>query len=195
MQYAAKRFIGLAIGVRRKDRGSLIPHRSHSSHIARMNMVRRSHEHPLGIRHHAVILLGYFRLCSAYPHFNPQRRRQKRKKIPQVFLDFFLFNESGPLRTALPPIGGGGMASKTLVCLQLALRFLALSQTGSRKWCDIYHSEQKEASRFTPYCHKNSPTTRLSRIAAQIAAGYALLCGYVISGTGTSAYGCLKNSD
>jgi hypothetical protein len=42
------------------------------------------------IRHHALILLSYFRFCCFYPHFNARREREKTQEISRLFW-FFLF--------------------------------------------------------------------------------------------------------
>src|SRR5215831_5196409 len=66
-------------------------------------------------RHHALILLSYFRVLSLYPQISPQigkRKRGKERKFRKSFwIFFFVFNQLGPVHTALPPNWGGGMAS------------------------------------------------------------------------------------
>jgi hypothetical protein len=60
------------------------------------------------VRHHALILLSYFSSFRSYPHFFPQRERQKRKEISQVFR-FSLGSGAYP-----HPLGGAGAAGRSL---------------------------------------------------------------------------------
>src|SRR6516162_2184899 len=92
--HAAKRFIGLAIGVRTRSRALL-----------------------LLVRHHALILLRHLLCFSLYPQINPQIGERKKQYFRQgnpIF--FFVFNELGPVHTPTPApeIGGGDLGVSAL---------------------------------------------------------------------------------